>query len=486
METKTPVVDLDVKSPVNDCASEVAGSATVIDIDPVKEAAARRKFDMYVVPVSFIFLVLSSLDRNNLGNARVFGFDQDIGLHGGQFGNINTLSSVCTIIFELPWVLAVRRFGANKAIGTAFVIWSASTLGTAFIHTYGQAIACRMILNAAEAGLAQSFAYLFSTIYPRELAGKRIMTTNLAQCVSGAFGGLFAYAVQTMGSKNGLAAWRWLFIIEFLITIFICGIGWIFIPKTAESAWFLNAEEKETMRLKKLRDIALRGAERFERKWIKIALMDPFVWLLGIAFFTSSVAINGFGVFLPTIISGLGYASLRVNYMTIPVYILGAVSLVTQVYFSDRLRKRGVFIVGCCVPVAVGYLLCVGTANPHADYAGMFILVLGLYPISTLAVTWISTNLSPDSKRAIGMPLAYSIANVSAVVSSQLYPNQQGPRYIQGNAISAGLTVVAGFLYGACWLLLRRRNINKRKLIAEGATTNGLEGDRSLETMYIL
>lgn len=163
-----------------------------------------------------------------------------------------------------------------------------------------------MILNAAEAGLAQSFAYLFSTIYPRELAGKRIMTTNLAQCVSGAFGGLFAYAVQTMGPKNGLAAWRWLFIIEFLITIFICGIGWIFIPKTAESAWFLNAEEKETMRLKKLRDIALRGAERFERKWIKIALMDPFVWLLGIAFFTSSVAINGFGVFLPTIISGLG------------------------------------------------------------------------------------------------------------------------------------------------------------------------------------
>jgi hypothetical protein len=55
-----------------------------------------------------------------------------------------------------------------------------------------------MLLNAAEAGLAQAFAFLFSTIYPRELAGKRIMTTNLAQCISGAFGGLFAYAIQTM------------------------------------------------------------------------------------------------------------------------------------------------------------------------------------------------------------------------------------------------------------------------------------------------
>lgn len=60
------------------------------------------------------------------------------------------------------------------------------------------------------------------------------------------------------------------------------------------------------MRLKKERDYIIRGEKQFERKWIKIALTDPFVCLLGIAFFTSSVAINGFGVFLPTIIDGLG------------------------------------------------------------------------------------------------------------------------------------------------------------------------------------
>jgi len=199
----------------------------------------------------------------------------------------------------------------------------------------------------------------------------------------------------------------------------------------------------------------------------------------------------------------LRFASLKVNYMTIPVYALGTITLVTVVWLSDKYKRRGVFIIGCCIPVAVGYLVCVGTSNRGAGYAGMFILVLGklnpvssdiaypniilgLYPISTLAVTWIATNLSPDSKRAIGMPLAYSIANISAVVSSQLYPSQQGPRYIQGNAVSAGLTVVAAFLYGSCWLLLYRRNAKKAKMITDGATTNGLEGDQSLDSMYIL
>ncbi|KAL6247623.1 hypothetical protein RBB50_004971 [Rhinocladiella similis] len=483
MEKMVKEVSVDTATSADDHG---VGTSTTIYIDPAREAAVRRKFDIYVVPVSVIYLVLSTLDRNNLGNARVFGFDEDVGLKGGQFGNIQTLSSVCTVLFEVPWVLATRRWGAKKAIGTAFILWSICTLGTAFVQTYGQTIACRMLLNAAEAGLAQAFAFLFSTIYPRELAGKRIMTTNLAQCISGAFGGLFAYAVQTMGSRHGFAAWRWLFIIEFGITVVICGVGLFFLPGEVEKAWFLNEEEKETMRLKKQRDYMIRGEEKFERKWIKVALTDPFVWLLGLAFFTSSVAINGFGVFLPTIISGLGFASLKVNYMTIPVYVLGAISLSIQVWYSDKIKKRAVFVVGCCIPVAVGYLMCVWSKNPDVGYAGMFVLVIGLYPISTLAVTWITTNLAPDTKRAIGQPFAYSLANVSNLISGQLYPTQQGPRYIPGNAISAGLTIVAGFLYASCWFLLRRRNAQKAKLIAEGATTNGKEGDQSLEFTYIL
>jgi len=60
------------------------------------------------------------LSNFKLGNARVFGFDEDIGLHGRQFGNINTFSALTTMLFEVPWVLAVRRFGASKTLGVAF------------------------------------------------------------------------------------------------------------------------------------------------------------------------------------------------------------------------------------------------------------------------------------------------------------------------------------------------------------------------------
>lgn len=101
-------------------------------------------------------------------------------------------------------------------------------------------------------------------------------------------------------------------------------------------------------------------------------------------------------------------------------------------------------------------------------------------------VTWVAINLTPDHKRSVALPVFYSIGNLSGLVSSQLYPTSQGPRYIMGNSISVGLEAVAMAFVFAGWFMLRRRNAAKEKLVAEGATTNGLEGDMALGFQYCL
>jgi hypothetical protein len=83
-------------------------------------------------------------------------------------------------------------------------------------------------------------------------------------------------------------------------------ICWLTFPTSPDTAWFLNEEEKELMALRKIRNAAFRGEEKFDKKYVKLALTDSFMWLASIAFFFSSVAIFGFGTFLPTIIKGLG------------------------------------------------------------------------------------------------------------------------------------------------------------------------------------
>lgn len=73
------------------------------------------------------------------GNARVFGFEEDLGLTGNDFANISSFFFVTYVIFEVPWVLAVKKWGANSVMAAAIVSWSTITLvsGRAARSDYG-------------------------------------------------------------------------------------------------------------------------------------------------------------------------------------------------------------------------------------------------------------------------------------------------------------------------------------------------------------
>lgn len=57
-----------IVEPASTAEDHAIGTSTTIYIDPAREAAVRRKFDIYVVPVSVIYLVMSTLDRNNVSS----------------------------------------------------------------------------------------------------------------------------------------------------------------------------------------------------------------------------------------------------------------------------------------------------------------------------------------------------------------------------------------------------------------------------------
>lgn len=100
---------------------------------------------------------------------------------------------------------------------------------------------------------------------------------------------------------------------------------------------------------------------------------------------------------------------------------------------------------------------------------------------------WVSNTLAPDDKRSVGIPLFASLANISGVVASQIYPATDGPRYLMGNAVSLAMEAFACGGILAVWFLLSRRDKIKAKLEAEGVEDNGYAGeDRGLGFRYTL
>jgi hypothetical protein len=53
-----------------------------------------------------------------------------------------------------------------------------------------------------------------------------------------------------------------------------------------------------------------------------------------------------------------------------------------------------------------------------------------------------------------------------------------------GNSVSLGVEAFASLIIIAMYLLVRRRNQQKEKLVAQGATENGKLGDQALDFKY--
>jgi hypothetical protein len=70
--------------------AETGHSAESVDFAN-KEARLRRKLDLYIAPVMMMLMLISYLDRGNIGFAATQGMTDDIGLHGNQL-NVRPVS----------------------------------------------------------------------------------------------------------------------------------------------------------------------------------------------------------------------------------------------------------------------------------------------------------------------------------------------------------------------------------------------------------
>lgn len=69
--------------------------ADLDDIDSAAEKRLLRKVDLHVVPALFALFLLAFLDRVNIGNAKIFGLEEELGMTGSQY-------SIGLMVFFIP------------------------------------------------------------------------------------------------------------------------------------------------------------------------------------------------------------------------------------------------------------------------------------------------------------------------------------------------------------------------------------------------
>lgn len=96
------------------------------------------------------------------GNARLAGFEKDLGLEGYDYNTVLSIFYISYIFFEIPATVCCKVIGPGWFLPATTLGFGVCSICTAFVHTRAQACAVRFVLGIFEAGVMPGCAYYLS------------------------------------------------------------------------------------------------------------------------------------------------------------------------------------------------------------------------------------------------------------------------------------------------------------------------------------
>ncbi|KAJ9105701.1 hypothetical protein QFC19_003476 [Naganishia cerealis] len=406
------------------------------------EKRVLRKFDFIIMPCLCLAYLFSTLDKANIGNAKVAGMSEELGLNGNQFGNVVSLLYITYVIIETPLALILKFIGAKYVLSVLCFLFGICCLCTALVTDYHSLLACRMLVGLFEAGIIPCINVYLSMLYTKKEVAKRCAAVYSAGAVSGAFGGLLAYGLTKINTDKW-SGWQFLFAVEGGLTILAAPVIMFLLPRNAREAWWLNKEERKVLTTRLATYSDFHQDEKFMWSEVARGLMDINTVLVCLYQFCVDVTLFGISTFLPSIILGMGYDSYKTQLMTIPFYVVALFSFAGTCYFSDKTGHRGFFIAGGVVCEIVGYIILIASNPLGSRYFGCLMIGLGIYICSGLSVMWINNNNAGHYKRATAAGMCTTVGNSAGALAGQIYTADTAPRYFKGLKVALGLTCAA-------------------------------------------
>ena len=252
-----------------------------------------------------------------------------------------------------------------------------------------------------------------------------------------------------------------------LLTVVVSLIAYFWVPNYPRTSNFLTSSER-THVLQRLASGDSARSEPFTWAGVRLALKDPKCWLYGLSFHTLSLPLYTLSLFLPTIITELGFSAAQAQLLTIPPYAIATGLTITVAVLSERTRMRAPFILApACLAIA-GYIVLMSvpsTTSPGGAYVGTILAAAGIYPATAIALSWTANNVSGQTKRATACAMQISVGNIGAVIGTQLYRTEYTPRFFVGHGVACGYMVGNLVVVSILWTVLVRENRRKERAL---------------------
>jgi ACS family pantothenate transporter-like MFS transporter len=391
------------------------------------------------------------LDRSNLANAYVSGMKEELHFQGNQFNLINTMFTVGYVasksmemsslmkyryvIGAIPSNLALYHLKPRIFFPSMILLWGGLTMVTAAARHPRDIMAIRFFQGLAESSTFVGTHYILGSWYTARELGKRSGIFTSSGLAGTMFGGFLQTGIHSsLNGAKGLSGWRWLFIIDGLITIPIALYGLFLFPDTPSttSAFYLSSSER-ALAISRVPEVPERGLWNlaFLKRVFSSWYWYGFVMLWIIAGETESFSSNSLLALYMK--STKKYSVSQLNNYPTGVPAVGIISTLLWATLTDFLGGKR-YLVGYWIGIT-GIVTAAMILNPDASVAsifGAYYWAGSVYACQATFFAWANDAMryEEDSLRAVVIASMNTGSNaVNAWWSLLFYSADFAPRF---------------------------------------------------------
>ncbi|KAI0003562.1 major facilitator superfamily transporter [Xylariaceae sp. FL0662B] len=379
------------------------------------------------------------------------------------------------------------------------IIWGLITGLIAISKSARDVYILRVCLGLCESSAWPGMMTLLMLWYtPTEIA-KRMGFYHSCQALGYMMSGALQVAIlNTLHGRSGLPGWRWLFVINGIITVVIGMLGFFMLPDlpnrpNPRAFWFKEGHARLAMeRLGRHgraepKRMSLAAVKRTFSSWAGYTI--PVLYIVTVL---GSYGYSYFNLFLKALRNPDGtptWSTTQVNALPIAGGAINVVFVWIWAILSDLLQTRWILILAqSLIGLLPAIAMSVWTSHPHTTslataYASYFISYLSL-GTSPLIMSWLS-DLLPQDPEVRTLVVGISVSGyyaVSAWSQVLIWPTVEAPYYAHAWQSCIAMWILVIVLTCSLqyidikWLLPKREGFRAAVLQGTEAHNNNIDG----------
>ncbi|KAK5658150.1 hypothetical protein OQA88_2123 [Cercophora sp. LCS_1] len=453
-----------------------------------KERRFVLKLDLALLTFGCLGFFSKFLNQTNLTNAFVSGMKEDLDMFGNELNYAMTAFTAGYIIGEIPSNLLLTRIRPSIYIPALQIIWTGLTMCTASVKNTTQLYALRFLIGLFEAGYYPGLQYMIGSWYRKDEMAKRACILNASGSAAMMFSGFLMAALTRMNGKGGLAGWKWLFIMDGVIS-FPIAIGSFFflpdLPETTGRRYFTDEEIELAKKRMELEGRKLR--EPYTVAKVKRIFSSWHIWLLTLYYICIS-GTSGTPIFPQylKLSTSPKYTVQQINLYPVGIFAIQAFSALVFAWLSDTVLKGqrwSIILFGACLNVFVFASLAAWDINEKFKWACYYLAGTHV-GLSGIAMTWANEICTDDTEeRALVLATMNTMVGVVGTWLPLIVWQQiEAPKYHKGFVTATSLGAVCLFLVPLIKWLQDKEAVKRRfRLEARDDESSSSVGDEIKE-----